>query len=50
MLDYAASKGAIEQMTMAFANEWANNGVQVNAITPGYIAADNTKNLRNNPN
>ncbi len=46
---YAASKGAIGQMTMAFANEWAGKGVQVNAIAPGYIATDNTKNLRNNP-
>ncbi len=46
---YAASKGAIGQLTMAFANEWAGKGVQVNAIAPGYIATDNTKNLRSNP-
>ncbi len=37
---YAASKGAIGQMTMAFANEWASKGVNVNAIAPGYIATD----------
>ncbi|MEX0360316.1 MAG: SDR family NAD(P)-dependent oxidoreductase, partial [Allomuricauda sp.] len=29
---YAASKGAIGQLTMAFANEWAKHGVNVNAI------------------
>ncbi|MEM6804562.1 MAG: SDR family NAD(P)-dependent oxidoreductase [Bacteroidota bacterium] len=46
---YAASKGAIGQMTMAFANEWAAHGINVNAIAPGYIATDNTEALRNNP-
>ena len=46
---YAASKGAISQMTMAFANEWAAKGVNVNAIAPGYISTDNTEALRNNP-
>ncbi|MEM7368619.1 MAG: SDR family NAD(P)-dependent oxidoreductase [Bacteroidota bacterium] len=46
---YAASKGAIGQMTMAFANEWASHGINVNAIAPGYIATDNTEALRNNP-
>lgn len=46
---YAASKGAIGQMTMAFANEWAGKGVNVNAIAPGYISTDNTEALRDNP-
>jgi len=46
---YAASKGAIGQMTMAFANEWASKGINVNAIAPGYIATDNTEALRNDP-
>lgn len=45
---YAASKGAIGQLTMALSNEWASKGVQVNAIAPGYIATDNTKGLRDN--
>ncbi|UXP34182.1 SDR family oxidoreductase [Reichenbachiella agarivorans] len=44
---YAASKGAIGQMTMAFANEWAGKGVNVNAVAPGYISTDNTEALRN---
>ncbi|MCM3729355.1 SDR family oxidoreductase [Neobacillus cucumis] len=43
---YAASKGAIGQLTKALANEWASKGVQVNAIAPGYIATDNTEALR----
>ncbi len=46
---YAASKGGIGQLTMAFANEWAGMGVNVNAIAPGYIATDNTEALRNDP-
>ena len=46
---YAASKGGVGQLTMAFANEWAAKGIQVNAIAPGYIATDNTEALRNDP-
>lgn len=46
---YAASKGGIGQLTMAFANEWASRGINVNAIAPGYIATDNTEALRNDP-
>lgn len=45
---YAASKGAIGQLTMALSNEWAGKGVQVNSIAPGYISTDNTEALRNN--
>lgn len=44
---YAASKGGIGQLVMAFSNEWAKSGVCVNAIAPGYIATDNTTDLRN---
>jgi 2-deoxy-D-gluconate 3-dehydrogenase len=46
---YAASKGAVGQLTKALANEWAGQGVQVNAIAPGYIATDNTAALRADP-
>ncbi len=45
---YAASKGAVGQMAMAFSNEWAGKGIQVNAIAPGYIATDNTAALQSN--
>jgi 2-deoxy-D-gluconate 3-dehydrogenase len=43
---YAASKGAIGQLTKALSNEWAGQGVNVNAIAPGYIETDNTQALR----
>ncbi len=46
---YAASKGALGQLTKALANEWAARGVQVNAIAPGYVATDNTAALRADP-
>jgi len=42
----AASKGGIGQLTMALSNEWAERGLQVNAIGPGYIATHNTAALR----
>ena len=34
---YAASKGAVAQLTKALCNEWAGKNVQVNAIAPGYM-------------
>jgi 2-deoxy-D-gluconate 3-dehydrogenase len=43
---YAASKGAISSLLKAFANEWAKFGVTVNGVAPGYIATDNTAQLR----
>ncbi len=46
---YAAAKGAVGQLTKAFANEWAAKGINVNAIAPGYMATDNTEALRANP-
>ena len=46
---YAASKGAISSLIKAFANEWAKSGVNVNGVAPGYIATDNTAQLRADP-
>jgi 2-deoxy-D-gluconate 3-dehydrogenase len=46
---YAASKGAVGQLTKALANEWAGKGVNVNAIAPGYIRTDNTSALQADP-
>ncbi|KAI1108574.1 hypothetical protein F5Y14DRAFT_74647 [Nemania sp. NC0429] len=37
---YAASKGAVGQLTKSLANGWSARGVTVNAIAPGYIATD----------
>jgi 2-deoxy-D-gluconate 3-dehydrogenase len=39
---YAAAKGAVAQLTKAFANELAPHGVNVNAIAPGYIRTELT--------
>lgn len=46
---YAASKGAIASLLKAFANEWAQHGVTVNGVAPGYIVTDNTTQLRDDP-
>ena len=46
---YAAAKGGIAQLTKALANEWAAEGLQVNAIAPGYMETDNTEALRKDP-
>lgn len=34
---YAASKGAVAQLTKAMCNEWAHRGINVNAVAPGYF-------------
>lgn len=40
---YAATKGGLNQLMRVMAREWANRGVTVNAIAPGYIETDLTK-------
>jgi 2-deoxy-D-gluconate 3-dehydrogenase len=49
VVGYAAAKSAVAGLTRALANEWAGHGVNVNAIAPGYIATDNTRALRDQP-
>lgn len=34
---YVASKGGVMQLTKALSNEWAEHGIQVNAIAPGFV-------------
>ncbi|WP_209125151.1 SDR family oxidoreductase [Alkalihalobacillus sp. BA299] len=46
---YTAAKGAVGQLTKALANEWSSQGVNVNAIVPGYIATDMNTALINDP-
>ena len=43
---YTASKSGVKGITMLLANEWAKHGINVNAIAPGYMATDNTTQLR----
>jgi NAD(P)-dependent dehydrogenase (short-subunit alcohol dehydrogenase family) len=35
---YAASKGGINQLVRTLAAEWAQHGIRVNAVAPGYVA------------
>lgn len=37
---YAASKGGVAQLTKALCNEWAEKGINVNALAPGYMATE----------
>ena len=46
---YTASKHGVAGITKLLANEWAPNGITVNAIAPGYIATNNTEALRDDP-
>ena len=43
---YTASKSAIRGITMTIANEWTKYGINVNGIAPGYMATNNTEQLR----
>ncbi len=49
MTAYAASKGAVAQMTKALAHDLAPDGVRVNAIAPGVIETPMTEATRANP-
>jgi len=46
---YTASKHGVAGVTKILANEWAAQGITVNAIAPGYIATANTEALRADP-
>src|SRR5881398_3464748 len=43
---YAASKGGIVQFTRACASAWARDNIQVNAVLPGWIDTDLTRDAR----
>ncbi|QPM92533.1 2-dehydro-3-deoxy-D-gluconate 5-dehydrogenase KduD [Pseudooceanicola algae] len=46
---YTAAKHGVAGITKILANEWAAQGITVNAIAPGYIATNNTTDLRADP-
>ena len=46
---YAASKGAIMQLTKALAHDLAPDGIRVNALAPGIIETPMTEATRQNP-
>jgi len=43
---YAASKGAIVQVTKSLATSWAKDNIQINAVLPGWIDTELTQNAR----
>ena len=48
VVPYTASKGGVRQLTRGMAIELAPNGIQVNAIAPGYFATEMNKALTDN--
>ncbi|GJM27585.1 MAG: 2-deoxy-D-gluconate 3-dehydrogenase [Cyclobacteriaceae bacterium] len=46
---YTASKSGILGLTKALSNEWASQGINVNAIAPGYFKTEVTAGIRADP-
>jgi NAD(P)-dependent dehydrogenase (short-subunit alcohol dehydrogenase family) len=46
---YSASKGAIVQLTKSLAIGFADDGIRVNAVAPGWIATNLTRALQDDP-
>jgi NAD(P)-dependent dehydrogenase (short-subunit alcohol dehydrogenase family) len=46
---YTASKGGIAQLTKSLAVAWANDGIRVNAVAPGWIVTPLTEALQRDP-
>ncbi|MCJ9671423.1 MULTISPECIES: SDR family oxidoreductase [unclassified Neorhizobium] len=46
---YTVAKGGIKMLTRAMAAEWAQHGIQANAIGPGYMLTDMNQALVDNP-
>ena len=46
---YTVAKGGIKMLTQAMAAEWAEHGIQANAIGPGYMVTEMNQALIDNP-
>jgi NAD(P)-dependent dehydrogenase (short-subunit alcohol dehydrogenase family) len=46
---YAAAKAAVISLTRTMAAEWASHGVRVNAIAPGWVETDMTRQFTTHP-
>lgn len=46
---YSASKGGVSQLTKALAGRWAEDGIRVNAVAPGWIDTEMTQGIRDAP-
>ncbi|WP_439137847.1 2-dehydro-3-deoxy-D-gluconate 5-dehydrogenase KduD [Roseicyclus sp.] len=46
---YTSSKSGVAGLTKILSNEWAANGITVNAVAPGYVVTNNTEALRADP-
>jgi gluconate 5-dehydrogenase len=46
---YTAAKGGIKLLTRAMTAEWAESGIQINAIGPGYMLTEMTRSLTDTP-
>ncbi len=46
---YAASKGGLELLTRTLAVEWADRGIRVNSVAPGYVETEMTASVLKHP-
>ncbi len=46
---YVSSKGALNSLIRALANDWGPYDIRVNGIAPGFCETDMTEGIRNNP-
>ena len=46
---YGSSKAGIEQLTKSLAIAWAEDGIRVNAVAPGFIVTEQSARARQDP-